>query len=126
MTAEKVLTKESLAQFTGSEQWFRHHFNRSITYTEGVQYMAQAGGAYWLIDEIALRQNQKVRNHPFRIGQVEFQQWTLKVKNNSAVLTLDDGDGNVLYTKRIEFTDFPLDEIKLWVENKVIYLPSER
>ena len=38
---------------------------------------------------------------------------------------LDDGNGNVVFSKHIEFTDFPLPEIELWVEGNVILLPSE-
>ena len=44
---------------------------------------------------------------------------------NIASLKCDDGNGNVVYSKNIEFTDFPLDEVKLWFANDVIYLPSE-
>jgi hypothetical protein len=43
-----------LAQFTGTEQWHRHPLVRNILYTDGVQFVAQSGRAYWLIDEIAL------------------------------------------------------------------------
>ena len=37
----------------------------------------------------------------------------------------DDGNDNIVYTQRIEYTDFPLDEIKLYFVNNVIHLPSE-
>ena len=45
-----------LQQFTGTEQWFRHGLNRKVLYTDGVQYVAEQAGAYWLVDEIALAQ----------------------------------------------------------------------
>ena len=52
--------------------------------------------------------------------------WTLKVKEaRSATLTCDDGNGNVVFSKAITFTDFPLPEITLWFANNTIYLPSE-
>jgi len=41
---------------TGTETWFHHPLNRKVVYTEGMQYVAEKGGAYWLIDEIALIQ----------------------------------------------------------------------
>lgn len=47
----KTLTKADLAQFTGSERWFRHAIDRKVLYTEGAQHVAEAGGAYWLLDE---------------------------------------------------------------------------
>jgi hypothetical protein len=31
----------------------------------------------------------------------------------------------VVFTKAIQFTDFPPEGITLWFENNVIYLPSE-
>ena len=40
-------------------------------------------------------------------------------------LTCDDGNDNVVFTKTIEYTDFPLDEITLYFANNVIHLPSE-
>jgi hypothetical protein len=53
--------------------------------------------------------------------------WTL-IKNktgNGAMLTCGDGNGHTVYTKRIEYTDFPLDTVKLFCENGTILLPSE-
>ncbi len=47
------LTKQELRQFTGSETWYRHGLVRSVLYTEGAKYLAEKGGAYWLLDEIA-------------------------------------------------------------------------
>jgi len=32
---------------------------------------------------------------------------------------------HVVFTKKIEYTDFPLDEITLYFANHVIHLPSE-
>jgi hypothetical protein len=45
--------------------------------------------------------------------------------NRTASLTCDDGNGNIVFTKNIEHTDFPLDEITLYFANNVIHLPSE-
>jgi len=121
MTTTKTLQKADLAQFTGSEQWFRHALVRSVLFTDGAKHVADAGGAYWLLDEIALAQRYKKR-----VAAEEFQHWTLKVKDdNTALLTCDDGNGNVVYTKRIPFTDFPLPEISFYFCNNTILLPSE-
>jgi hypothetical protein len=45
--------------------------------------------------------------------------------DRAATLTCDDGNGNIVFTKKIEHTDFPLDEITLYFANNVIHLPSE-
>lgn len=108
-----------LRQFTGTEHHFRHNLCRNITYTDGVKYLAEAASAYWLIDKVATNQLEP------KIRREEFQSWKLKVKDGAAVLTCDDGNGNIVHSEEITFTDFPLDEIELWVENGVILLPSE-
>ena len=115
------LAAHILRQFTGSENWYRHPFNRKVLFTDGAKHVADAGQAYWLIDEIALAQLQKT------IAAEEFQVWKLKVNDDcTATLTCEDGNDNIVFTKPIEFTDFPVKEITLWFENNTIYLPSER
>ena len=52
----KTLSKSELAQFTGSDNWYRHSINRNVLYTDGAQHVAEHGGAYWLLDEIAIIQ----------------------------------------------------------------------
>jgi hypothetical protein len=117
----KTLHKSDLDNFTGTERWFRHGLNRKITYTEGVQHVAETGGAYWLIDEIAL-----IQPYDAAVRGEAFQVWTLRVHGDrSATLTCDDGDGHIVYTKVIEYTDFPLDEISFYCTDNVIMLPSE-
>lgn len=118
---DQKLTKADLAQFTGTGVWYHHSLRRNILYTEGMQYLAEKAGAYWLIDEITFNQMQP------RIGSEEFQLWTLKVNlaKSDAVLTCDDGNGKIIYQKVITYTDFPLEEIKIYFTNNVILLPSE-
>ena len=52
MTQKTKLREEDLIQFTGSETWYRHGLFRNFLYTEGVQYVAETGKAYWLLDKI--------------------------------------------------------------------------
>lgn len=121
MSHTKTLTAADLNQFTGTETWFRHPLNRKVVYTEGVQYVAETGGAYWLIDEIAL-----IQPYDKTVAAEEFQVWTLKVRTDrTATLACEDGNGNVVFTKELEYTDFPLDEIKLYFTDNTILLPSE-
>jgi len=115
-----TLRASDLAQFTGSESWYRHPLYPSISYTEGAQYVAEAGGAYWLLDAIVShQQDASVRSQPFQV-------WTLKVaQDRSAVLTCEDGDHGLVASQAIAFTNFPLPEITLWLQNDVIFLSSE-
>ena len=118
---KKTLSATDLAQFTGAEQSYRHSINRSILYTDGAQHVAEHGRVYWLLDEIAL-----IPPYHQNVAAEEFQVWTLNVHpDRTATLTCDDGNGNVMFTKEIPYTDFPLDSIKLYFANNVIHLPSE-
>ena len=115
------LQASDLTYFTGSEHWYTHPLIRSITYTDGVKYVADKAGAYWLIDEVATNQLDR------KISAEEFQVWKLVVnrEKSTAVLTCEDGDYNEVFRKDIDFTDFPLPEITLWYTNRTILLPSE-
>lgn len=59
-----------------------------------------------------------------------FQVWTLRVADQRATLTMTDGNSpKAIITQDIEYTDFPLAEITLWMiqnSNKwVLLLPGE-
>lgn len=116
----KTLTKSDLADFTGTEQIYRHSLVRHIVYTDGARHVARAGEAYWLIDKIACAQLEPLH------AKQEFQLWHLKVKDDlSADLICTDGNGTTISEERVGYTDFPLPEIKFYVTNNTILLPSE-
>lgn len=113
------LTKDDLAGFIGTEHYYPHSLLRHILYTDGVQFLAEKAGAYWLIDKIATLQLEP------KIKAEEFQLWKLVVKDDAGILTCDDGDGRIVHKEEIGFTDFPLDEISIFFADNVIHLPSE-
>jgi hypothetical protein len=118
---KKTLNAADLAQCTGTEQWYRQSIHRAVLYTDGAQYVAEHGGAYWLLDEIAL-----IQPYDPKVAGEEFQVWTLTVHSDqTATLTCGDGNGNTVFSKEIEYTDFPLDAITFYFANNVIHLPSE-
>ena len=118
---DHTLNKADLAQFTGTEYWYRHGLVRSVLFTDGAKYVADKGGAYWLLDEIALAQQFEKR-----VSGEEFQLWHLTLKKDqAAVLVCEDGNGRKLFSKKIPYTDFPLPEIVLYYTNHTILLPSE-
>jgi hypothetical protein len=117
----KTLTESDLRQFSGSEHWYRHGLVRRVLYTDGVKHVADAGGAHWLLDEIALAQQ-----FDKAIAAEPFQVWKLSVcADSSASLTCEDGNHNTVSRKIIAFTDFPLPEITLWFTDNTILLPGE-
>jgi len=120
MTTDK-LTAGDLSQFTGSETWYRHGLVRNILFTDGAKFVADRGGAYWLIDEIALAQRGVKR-----VAREPFQLWKLTVKpDHTAMLICENGDCQTVYSKTIEYTDFPLAEVVFYFTVNTILLPSE-
>ena len=122
MTTTPKLTPADLSQFSGGTQhYYRHGLNRKVHFTDGAKYIGDQGGAHWLLDLIAISQL-----HDNRLRRQPFQVWGLAVRSdNSATITVEDGNYNVLLTKRVAFTDFPSDGVTLWFSNNVIYLPVE-
>jgi hypothetical protein len=110
-----------LAQFTGSQHFYRHSLVREVLYTAGAQYVADTAGAHWLLDEIALAQR-----HIIPVKREDFQVWDLKVDaDQKAILTCGDGNGLEVYSKPVPFTDFPEPGIRFYYADLVIHLPSE-
>ena len=118
------ITQYELAQFTGSEHFYRH-WTRQLIYTDGCQYLSENGAA-WLIDAIASYQPELKKNPRLQ----EFQLWEMKLNGKGGcVLTCrEDTRIEPAVTQNIEYTDFPFD-IKLYVEageaGLVCLLPSE-
>lgn len=112
----------NLSQFTGTDGYHRYMGNMLLT--DGTRYMAEACGAFWLLDTIY-----SVQTNP-EINKEEMQVCKLKMTGeNTCVVTITDGHKSILHEQDIQFTDFPLDEITLWAtvqdKHRVILLPSE-
>ena len=122
-----MITEFDLNQFCGSCTWYRHWTGKLI-YTEGAQYLAENAEAYWLIDAIASYQGEEVLTRDPSLQ--EFQVWVLTVhEDQTARLECVAGTGRPpVVAQDIEWTDFPLSEIKLYVcfgEQFCLMLPSE-
>jgi len=50
MEPEELLA--ALAHFTGTTQWYRNPMFPAYTYTDGVKFLAEEAGEYWLIDYV--------------------------------------------------------------------------
>jgi hypothetical protein len=132
--------QQALASFSGTEHYYQHPFGHFV-YTDGVRYLAETAGAYWLLDAIASWQIDSA----VRAAPVQF--WRLHVNpDRTAVLEAAeerDENGQPLHAataadrnahrwtagplvrQEIEYTDFPLPSIDLWLIDGVLLLPSE-
>ena len=131
MDAETLL--QNLKQFCGTEQYYKHWLG--LCYTDGIKYLAENAQCFWLIDAIASHQPTAKKNPRLK----EFQLWFLHVgrghefikpkAGNAAVLTCWEdtpkAESKPVIIQQIPFTDFPLKEIKLYLQEKILLLPDE-
>lgn len=117
----------NLGQFTGTENYYRHW--SGFLFTDGVKYLADHAGCYWLIDAIASYQRELAEHPDQRLHETQF--WKLTVQENHGAILECVADQGVppAVSQPIEWTDFPLPEIQIWVQvtegPAVAILPSE-
>jgi hypothetical protein len=130
-----VLRQDDLEQFTGTSKC--HPVSGcSFVITDGVKFLMQRGNAGWLVDRICLFQRDLLSN-PRKQGYQEVLQgcqvWRLWVNpDRSASLSCSSGDSVslpspncVVFAEDIPSTDFPLEEIELFLSDRVLSLPNE-
>lgn len=116
-----MLTQNNLDQFVGTENYYQY-WSRQFVFTDGVKYLAQEGGAYWLLDAIASYQPQLLKDPMLQ----QFQDWKLTVNpDQKAQLICERDTDDVVVTQNIEFTDFPLTQIRLYLICGILMLVSE-
>jgi hypothetical protein len=116
--------ERNLKQFHGTAQYHKHLFpgKSPLLLTDGCKYVRDELQSNWLFDAILSYQCDKV------LKGVNFQIWELKhlMKDLTWLLTCREDVGRKpLISQSIEFSDFPLDYIKIWLIDKVALLPSE-
>lgn len=110
----------ALAQFTGTERYYR--IAPKFLITDGVNYLADNTGCFWLLDAAL--------SHLVQLGTADwFVLVRLVVNNSAAVLTLEDGNGVVRARQAIPYTDFPAPQQFLYAcwdgEHWVLMLTGE-
>ncbi len=108
-----------------------------LHYTDGIKFVAETCGAYWLIDLVASHQPpifQKMRDEDLR----PFQVWRIKKKGADHWLIdcwsdtpggnpPDEGPSIQLAEQELEYSDFPagLSGFEFWVEGTTMLLKAE-
>lgn len=109
-----------LGMFTGTSNWFKYPFSSNFVYTDGAKYFFEncGGGAYWFLDIVATELADLQETEEYLIV-------TLDVADEKAKITADDGNGNILYERDINYTDAFDGMWKFYLINGVFHLPSE-
>ena len=114
------LDSSTLAQFTGTERYYR--ISRRHLLTDGARHLAERGQCFWMMDAVA--------SHLSEIGTGDwFVVVRVQVAHGRAVMIYEDGNGGEHARQAISYTDFVLPEVTLYAcwdgEHWVIMLPSE-
>ena len=119
MQSENLQTAR--VQITGTSQYYRFHADAVLT--DGVLWLADNASCYWLLDVYY--------SYLFLLdGDKEsFTVLTLTKSGRSAHVVIDDGNDNLIAQQEIEYTEFPLEQIKLYGcwdgKQWIMLLPSE-
>ena len=115
---------KQLTQFSGTENYYRIMPN--VLMTDGAKFVADKAGAYWLMTAIASYLPDFTNKETFIVANLKVK---LTATASTALLKLDDGNDNILAEQFIEYTDFELDELKLYAcyngDVWVLMLPKE-
>jgi hypothetical protein len=102
---------ENLLNFYSTESYHRHSILfPNLILTDGCLYLAKNAECFWLFDIIgSILRLPQIKKEGFFVAKI-------KKDEKGATFTADDGDGNILYSQKIEYTDFPLPEYSFYVQ----------
>lgn len=133
MEIKTKLTHADLMQCTGGLKRYRTLANPKVIFTEGVEYLARAGEAFWLVECITSYLGTHLMRREMqqdeRLNSLQF--WYQDVHDDrSATLTARADTGvEPFVTQHIEFTDFPLYIVDIWAgfagTRWTLYLPRQ-
>ena len=116
MTVQSNDLAQDLRGFTGDLEMYKQpDFLGGMIYTKGVEYFCEKAGAYWFLDIIGTEIHKQ-----YDEGFI-----SLDVKDDKGTITVTDGNEEVYYTRKIDYTDAPEGDWKFWYMNQTLLLPSE-
>lgn len=126
----------------GTNEWHKNIFG--LVYTDGIKFLADTCGAYWLIDLVESYQP-KLQNAPFQIWRVvapgtelegytsPHDRWLVEAWSDTPGFKGEEGlsPSCCLVVQEIEYSDFPRElcegsGFQFYVENGVALLKGER
>ena len=120
--------KLDLSQFWGSASFTQYGMFTKDVASEGVMYLAEEMGAYWLLDSLTACFMELKEKHDFLVIKLK------PIHSHGMQILLEDGNDNLWYTHEVEFTNFNFSKLPvdfaIWaarneIGSYTLYLPSE-
>lgn len=111
--------QEGLNQFTGAIVWYQPLLYPHFLYSNGVRYLATNINCFWLLDFIFSNQLLPA------VAEEVFQVWTIEKEDDKAMISVSDGNENVIEIFTLSNCFFPLKKQTLWCIQGRLILPTE-
>lgn len=110
--------RAELSCYTGTENYYRHALRKDFLYTDGVQYFAEQASCYWFIDTLAIEVFSLQKISSFLVAELD-------VTGNTAQIRVTDGNENLLWHRKVQWTDAPQGLWRCFLCDDICLLPSE-
>ncbi len=125
MKAKINTIKESLQHFHGSEMFFQIPITKT-RFTSGLKYLADVAECFWLItDTSVIAKSLMDKSYFITIDFKRLPKEKQDLLGYEAEIAYSDGNGTIFETHPYHFTDFPLDELRLFFVDNTLMLPNE-
>jgi hypothetical protein len=125
MTKLEALTKVMNETRNGTDGYTRCPFTRNFLYTSGIQEVADAAGAYWLLDiagtEVAPLMLKRFKDTGNSIAFLRI----LSAKGAAKLQLINDEGAAPEWSKTIHMTDFPDGDWKLMLAVDQVVQPGK-
>jgi len=114
-----------LERFYGSEMRYPIPILRTW-FTDGIKYLMEAAECFWLVlDTSTIGKSLMDKSRFITVDFRKCLETEVERPESTAVIEYSDGNGNILETHKYNFTDFPLDRIRLYFIDDTLMLTSE-
>ena len=124
MEIDKEKFESELAQFTGTEHYFKASILSNLKLTDGMQFLREKANCYWLTTIV-----ESVQSLDIIKEKQSFIVWRIELLKGSKfkVTAWDDTPykSQLLYSQEGPYTDFPIKEFDFYQCGEVLLLQSE-
>ncbi|WP_165733693.1 DUF6876 family protein [Polaribacter sp. 20A6] len=125
MNTQHTTLKHDLQLFSGSENIYSLPI-LGTKYTEGILYLVNKANCFWLLlDASGIAKSLLDKSYFITIDFKRLNKENQETTGKEATINYGDGNDTILESHSYNYTDFPLDELRLFFIDGTLMLPSE-